>query len=81
MTIRLRRRGMSNAVTEEVSGTQTPHDVRDARLRLAAEMLALLVAEVRCLPVLQQRQLRTAVQAVRALQAWCADHQEGEDSR
>ena len=68
---------MAKATREDVL-TQSAHDIRTGRLKLAVDMLELLVTDGRRLPVVQQRQLRTALANVRGLHTWCLTHPEGE---
>jgi hypothetical protein len=51
-----------------------PHEVRNQRLRLAAEMLALALRETAGLPVRQQTQVREAMKALTSVTQWCEHH-------
>jgi hypothetical protein len=51
--------------------------VRDARLRIASEMLALTLKDTALLPVRQQQQVRQAVKALHEVQQWGKAHSVG----
>jgi hypothetical protein len=48
--------------------------VRDERLQIAAEMLALTLKEAALLPTRQQEDVREAVKRLQAVQHWCKAH-------
>jgi hypothetical protein len=51
-----------------------PQEVRDERLKLATDLLALVVRDVAVLPAMQQAHVREAVKRLQQVQAWCAAH-------
>jgi hypothetical protein len=57
---------------------QTPHQVRDERLKIASELLALNIHETALLPVAQQEKLRIAMRCLTDVQTWCRHHQGGD---
>jgi hypothetical protein len=52
-----------------------PEQVRNKRLELATDMLALTLKEVGLLPVKQQEQVRAAMRNLTDVQQWCQRHQ------
>jgi len=62
-------------MTGDHAGPRMPAtQVRDERLQIASEMLALTLKETALLPVRQQQQVRQAVQALHEVQQWCKNH-------
>jgi hypothetical protein len=60
---------------EKPAGLRLPAtQIRDERLRIASEMLALTLRDTALLPVRQQERVREAVKALQAVQQWCRDH-------
>jgi hypothetical protein len=60
---------------DEHAGLRLPAtQVRDERLRIASEMLALTLKETALLPVRQQEQVRLAMRALVDVQTWCKAH-------
>jgi hypothetical protein len=53
---------------------QPPEWVRDQRLQLATDMLALALRDVAVLPTRQQEQVRLAMKALVDVQQWCRAH-------
>jgi|SoiMethySBSTD1v2_1073268.scaffolds.fasta_scaffold585596_1 hypothetical protein len=51
--------------------------VLDERLRIASDMLLLALRDTAVLPTPQQEQVRRAVKALQAVQAWCKRHAGG----
>jgi hypothetical protein len=52
----------------------SPRQVRDERLRIASDMLALTLRDAAGMPVPQQEDLREAVKRLQRVQAWCSEH-------
>ena len=48
--------------------------VRDERIRVASELLALTLKDLALLPVKQQQYVREAVRALQQVQQWCKTH-------
>jgi hypothetical protein len=62
-------------MAEKYGGLRLPAtQVRDERLRIASEMLALTLKDTALLPVRQQERVREAVKALQAVRQWCRDH-------
>jgi hypothetical protein len=53
-----------------------PHQVRNERLKLASDMLALTLRDIALLPTKQQ-QVRLAMRALTDVQQWCKTHAAG----
>ena len=67
-----RRRSM----TDDQAGLRMPQAaIRDARLKIASDLLALTLKETALLPVAQQQRVRQAVRALTEVQQWCKAHQ------
>ena len=63
---------------DEHAGLRMPQaQIRDERLRIASEMLALTLKDTALLPVRQQQQVRQAVKALHEVQQWCKIHRGG----
>ena len=62
-------------MSDDHAGLRIPSaKVRDERLRIASEMLALTLRDTALLPVRQQQQVRQAVRALQEVQQWCRSH-------
>jgi hypothetical protein len=62
-------------MSEKYGGLRLPAtQVRDERLRIAADMLALTLKETAVLPTRQQEDVREAVKRLQAVQHWCKAH-------
>lgn len=48
--------------------------IRDQRLKLASDMLALTLRDVATMPTPQQEAVREAVKHLQRVQAWCQSH-------
>jgi hypothetical protein len=65
-------------MSNDYAGHRLPrHQVRDARLQIAADMLSLTLKDTALLPVRQQQQVRLAVQALHEVREWCRSHSGG----
>lgn len=65
-------------MSDDHAGLRLPAtQVRDERLRIASEMLALTLKDTALLPVRQQQQVRQAVRALQEVQQWCKTHRVG----
>jgi hypothetical protein len=65
-------------MSDDCAGLRMPAtQVRDERLRIAAEMLSLTLKDTALLPVRQQQQVRQAVKALHEVQQWCKMHSGG----
>jgi hypothetical protein len=63
---------------EKPAGLRLPAtQIRDERLRIASELLALTLRDTALLPVRQQERVREAVKALQAVQQWCKTHHGG----
>jgi hypothetical protein len=54
-----------------------PHQIRNERLRIASDLLALALRDVAVLPTKQQEQVRLAMKALVDVQQWCKAHRPG----
>ncbi len=62
-------------MSDDQAGLRLPTTkVRDERLRIASEMLALTLKDLALLPVKQQQYVRQAVRALQEVQQWCRAH-------
>jgi hypothetical protein len=62
-------------MSDDQAGLRIPAvRVRDERLRIASEMLALTLRDTALLPVRQQQQVRQAVRALQEVTQWCRTH-------
>jgi len=60
---------------EKYVGRRLPApQIRDERLKMASELLALTLRETALLPTRQQEDVREAVKRLQAVQRWCKDH-------
>jgi hypothetical protein len=53
-----------------------PQQVRNERLKIARELLALTLRDVAVLPTRQQEQVRQAMRNLTDVQQWCRTHSE-----
>ena len=51
--------------------------VRDERLKIASELLALTLRDTALLPTRQQEDVREAVKRLQAVRQWCQTHRGG----
>jgi hypothetical protein len=62
-------------MAESPAGLRLPAtQVRDERLRISLEMLALTLRDTALLPVREQERVRQAVKALQEVQRWCKTH-------
>ena len=62
-------------LSDDCAGLRLPQaKVRDERLRIASEMLALTLRDAATMPVHQQQQVRQAVKALHEVRQWCKNH-------
>jgi hypothetical protein len=65
-------------MSDDHAGLRMPAtQVRDERLRIAAEMLSLTLKDTALLPVRQQQPVRQAVKALHEVQQWGKAHSVG----
>jgi hypothetical protein len=51
-----------------------PQQIRNERIKIASDLLALTLRDVAVLPVAQQQRVRQAVKALVEVQQWCLAH-------
>jgi hypothetical protein len=54
-----------------------PQQVRNERLKIASDLLALTLRDIAVLPTRQQEQVRQAMRNLVEVQQWCRDHAPG----
>lgn len=54
-----------------------PYQIRDERLKVSVDMLALTLKDIALLPTKQQEQVRLAMRALIDVQQWCKRHASG----